>query len=128
MGAVSIRAEQQLEDLLQRAGDALSVQCLSALHTTPGSHHVTGPVPVQNIRSIYRLRAANNIRQGSPIQGFDALLTGLDAMTSGAVLIHSVKTPEHNFLAFTDGSTAHLAGVLRLPVKARESSAAVAAR
>lgn len=85
----------------------------------PLSFNATGPVPIQQLRSIYRLRAERNEQNGNSIQGFGELMAGLDSISTGEVVVYSWQTPQTTFAVFTNAELTKVIGVLRFPETAR---------
>ena len=112
-----MNVKHQLRYLLQTAGGEASRQCLAALDDDARSYRESQPLPADQIRSVYGVRAEINIRNGSPIAGFDGLIAGLSACQA-EVMLHSIGTPpEELFLVFTDVTLAHIFGILHIPPK-----------
>lgn len=109
---------QQLQTLLQSTARPLTRHSLLALGDVGTDVYVTGPLPLQQIKHIYGVRASINERNGSPIEGFDDLLAGLGALSDEGVTLHSIETPCQIYKVFMDAACTMLAGVLRIPRRA----------
>lgn len=104
---------------------ALLTQQSTEFACAPLSLSATGPVPIQQARSIYRLRAERSQQSGNSIQGFAELLAGLDSANMSEVIIHSWRTDQTMFAVFTNAELTKVIGVLSFPNIARAQSAAV---
>lgn len=104
---------------------ALLTQQSTEFACAPLSLSATGPVPIQQARSIYRLRAERSEQNGSSIQGFAELLAGLDSAAISEVVVYSWRTDQMMFAVFTNAELTKVIGVLSLPDTARTQSAAV---
>ena len=83
----------------------------------------TSPIPISDIRGIYRTRAAMNEKRGGLVLGLPNLVEAIDKTTLSHI---SVSSTEHNgywFAAFTDTDFLQLIAVLRGPVTPRPNLA-----
>lgn len=88
---------------------------LETLSDSEANSHITGPLPRDYIRRIYKARACINERNGNLINGFDKLLAGLDALTEAEVTLHSLEMPDQTYIIFTNAACTLLIGVLEIP-------------
>lgn len=102
---------------------ALLTQQSTEFACAPLSLSATRPVSIQQIRSIYRLRAKRNEQNGNRIQGFAELIAGLDSENADEVVIYSWQADQTMFSVFTNAELTKVIGVLRFPDAARTQTA-----
>ena len=75
----------------------------------------TGPIPLREVRDIYRQRARHIERTGYPVHGFPQLVKGLEAFTGDTITIFTVHFDSGDYSVFADAALSELAGVLKFP-------------
>lgn len=103
----------------------LAQQLLQELPDNQG-FDVTGPIPLQQVRDIYKQRARHIERTGYPVAGFPELVSGLEAFSGDAVAVFQVHFDTGDYVVFADPPLSELAGVLKFPKKTAAQQAAVA--
>lgn len=106
-------------------------EALEVLSASPHAVTSTRPVPIKEVKDIYRSRARRNAQRGNPISGFDGLMANLDVWPYESVVVTSLPAPYGAFVVFTDADITHLAGILepskRTAREAQEAPATLAA-
>lgn len=82
----------------------------------------TRPIPIQNVRSIYRLRSTRNESRGEPVKGFPELMLGLYKFSGEEIVIYSVDSGTASYIIFADAAQEEFAGVLKFPQANREQA------
>ena len=75
----------------------------------------TRPIPIQNIRSIYRLRSIHNEKRGEPIKGFPELVQGLYKFAGESIVVYSLDSDTVWYWIFADAAQEEFAGILKFP-------------
>lgn len=107
--------KENLYSLLERGNESDLVQnCLQDFKHLVLSYS-SRLIPVQEVRSIYSVRAIINSKKEVGIQGFDEPVPSLKSF-EGQVVLHSLED-EHGkrYLIFTDETIASLIGLLKFP-------------
>lgn len=106
---------QKLRDLVINA-EALdefhwvsSIGLATAHEVTP---EVMEPLALDSVKEIYTRRSRINSKRGSPIKGFDYLLSMLSATTTESVRIHALSKSGVKYFVFTDPDLSELLGIL----------------
>ena len=103
---------EELRILLKQGSEEWVTQsCRDALSDPSlGSVATTGPLPIEHVRRIYRVRVDTS--EPGAVEGFEALLNSLDAENYELVNIHSFEANKKVFSVFTDDSATKLIGIL----------------
>lgn len=114
---------EQLKELLQsqNMGDVLTLGCLDALNNESLTITSTAPVPLEEIRDIYTVRAKIDEKRGSRVIGYKELIPKLCSERSEAVTVHVIETSKQNYLVFTTPSMTRLIGILSSRIGACET-------
>ena len=105
---------EQLRCLLSvSSANPLAARCLAGLASGRRFFYkIFVPTETQHLRGVYGVRAEINQIRGGTIEGYDALLYGMDACPQERLILHSVVFEDEWFLAFTDPEAAELVGIL----------------
>ena|ERR1700687_3393156 len=88
-------------------------RCRNVLEERPSVSIIsTGPLPIDHVRRIYRLRAETSKEKGGVVEGFDELLRSLDKEDDQTIEIYGLEAEGEAFTVFTNPSFTKLLGVL----------------
>ena len=102
----------------------LTQQLLQELPHNQGCE-ASNPVPLRQLRDIYRQRARHIARISYPIAGFPELVSGLEVFRGDAVTIFQIHFDTGDYAVFADPALSELAGILKFPKKTAAQEAAL---
>jgi hypothetical protein len=75
------------------------------------------PIPIENIKNIYSVRAKRNNDRGNPREGFSILMRNLNSVKAENLIIQRMTDIEgREYALFADSDISELFGVLKFPV------------
>ena len=107
---------EKMHLLLANEQDEVARECKEILQS--GSPIVNSfDLPLDRTRQVYYLRAEMNSERGSPVKGFEKLVSNLKKESEPMVGIQSVMVGPREFIVFTTPDVSRLIGLLLIPAK-----------